>query len=169
VACRSALPEIEASLNARREAHERWAQPMRERLPNSDRLWALQPYDTIVADHLTRVQGVIVTFEIESKLTLQGASQSSPAPAWMALPQSERRTFFLDLGGSSCDLLPEPGPTVIALSPVCCDVTPPSQDSCMLELPAVSLPPESLLKAVGGGKPGAETSETAGTPGTSEP
>jgi hypothetical protein len=146
VACRSALPEIEASLNAQREAHERWAQPMRDRLPDSDRLWMLQPYDTTVADHLARVKGVIVTFEIESKLTLpagKGASQNSSAPAWKALPQTERRTFFLDIGGSSCDLLPGTGPIVIAPRFVCCDVIPSSEDSCTLELPAASLSPGS--------------------------
>jgi len=142
VACRSALPEIEASLNSQREAHERWAQPLRDRLPNADRLWMLQPYDTIVADHLAGVKGVIVTFEIESKLTLQAATQNSSASTWKALPQTERRTFFLDIGGSSCDLLGEPGPIVIAPKFVCCDINPPSQDSCMLELPAASLPPD---------------------------
>lgn len=153
VDCRSALPEIEASLNAQREAHERWAQPLRDRLPNADRLGMLQPYDKIVASYLAHVKGVIVTFEIESKLTLPAggnAAQNSSAAVWMALPQTERRTFFLEVGGSSCDLLGEPWPTVIAPSSVCCDVVPPSRDSCMLELPAASLPPGSLLKAVGG-------------------
>lgn len=105
----------------------------------------LQPYDKIVADHLAHVKGVIVTFEIESKLALPAdtsASQNSEAPAWKVFPHPEQWTFFLDVGGSSCDLLPGTGSIVIAPKFVCCDVNPPSEDSCMLGLPAASLPPD---------------------------
>lgn len=110
--CRSALPELEAALEKHREAFEESRESFRN-LPNFDSLWIFRPYDEQIAHRLSRVQGVIVTFRTEG---------------------AEPAELFLEVGGSSCDLIAEPAPTQLVLDPACCDVTPPSDDSCMLGL-----------------------------------
>jgi hypothetical protein len=142
LSCRSAVPEIEERLERGREAHEAWAQPLRDKLPNGDRLWVLRPYDEKVANRLARVRGVIVTFAIESLMSQSDAERSAndgTAPVWKAPAVTRPLDYFLHIGGSSCDLLTDPAPTVIVEDNVCCDTD--SQDSCLLDLRSASLPP----------------------------
>lgn len=145
--CRSALPAIEAALNARRERHEAWAEPLRQVL--SDRLTRLRPYDELVADHLSRVAGVIVTFAVESQMELPPDLQTRDRDlllVWPGLDAPHEHQFFLRLDGNSCDDLPQPSPTVVTANFDCCDVDPPSSDSCIVGLPAVvAVSPERLL------------------------
>ena len=100
-----------------RAAHDQWRDSLRN-LPNFDSLWVLRPYDEKVAAHLAAVKGVIVTFATDG---------------------GEPRELFLEVGGSSCDRLPDPAPTQLVPNPACCDVVPSSDDSCMLGLTRVSL------------------------------
>lgn len=147
VDCRSALPEMEAALEKHRESHEQWAQPLRDTLPNSDQLTPLEPYEKKASDRLSRVKGVIVTFEADSMARIPADAKERPAAAWE--DHSERREIFLQVGGSSCDQLPSSAePTVIAQEEVCCDVIPPSEDSCLLELQPFKPAEASLLEQV---------------------
>ena len=134
VSCRSAVPDITAALEASRESHEAWAQPLRDHLENADRLWILRPYDEIVADHLAHIEAVIVTFAIEDRLEIQPARHS---PAWIAADGTTTEEFLLNVDSSSCDRAPI-GPTIeIVPEFECCD--PGSTDSCRLHLQAASL------------------------------
>ena len=135
--CRSAAPELEAALEPHREAHERWREGYRS-LPNFDSLYILRPYSEKVASRLERVNGVIVTFAVDGHARIPGE------PVWQDLDRPERRELFLRVG-ASCDRLPEPLPTVLAVDSVCCDVMPSSDDSCMLGMKPASLPEPSLL------------------------
>jgi hypothetical protein len=143
VECRSALPELEAAIEKHREAYEERRESFRS-LPNFDSLTALQPYDEQVASRLSRVQGVIVTFEIDDVARIPVESRESPAASWE--DSSGRWELFLEVGGSSCDRLPDPAPTVLVQGFHCCDVVPSSDDSCLLDLQPASLPEASLLE-----------------------
>ena len=141
--CRSALPELEAVLEKDRDAYEERAAWYRTTpLAHLKRL--TQPYDEHVAFHLSRVQGVIITFAVGSRAVIPVDAKETPSAAWK--DHTERRELYLELGGSSCDLLPDPLPTVLVQEYVCCDT--PSRDTCKLELQPVQLPGASLLEQV---------------------
>ena len=148
LSCQSAVPEIEERLERGREAHEARVQPLRDRIPNWERMWALRPFDEKVAGRLARVRGVIVTFALEGLMAQSDAekgAEDGTAPVWKA-PVIRQSEYFLHIGGSSCDLLTDPAPTVIVEDDVCCDTD--SLDSCLLDLHSASLPPDSLLEAL---------------------
>lgn len=151
VACRSALPEIKAALEPHRESHERWAQPLRDKLPNGGTLFILRPYDEHVSFRLNRVAGVILTFKVDGRaLYPTDFDTGSEEPRWQALAQPEQRELYLLRNGSSCERLPDPQPTVVILESVCCDVTPSTDDSCLLGLTPAFVPLEGLLQALRG-------------------
>lgn len=126
-------------LEKHRESHERWAQPLRAALDNADRITSLRPYDELIASRLDRVQGVIITFQVDSRaLVPSGGTPEAPEEYWE--DHSEQRELYLHLGGSSCDLLSDSSPTLLVQEPVCCDTDPPSADSCAVGLPPVSVP-----------------------------
>jgi hypothetical protein len=134
--CRSALPEIEAALEKQRETHEQWAEPLRHVFENADRIFVLKPYDELIAHHLSRVQGVIITFQVDRQALVPLGG--TPEEHWEE--RSEQRELYLQVGGSSCDLLSDSSPTLLVQESVCCDTDPPSADSCKLGLPRVSVP-----------------------------
>jgi len=141
--CRSALPELEAALELGRDSYEDSAAFYRNS-PLSHIKNITKPYDEHVAFHLSRVQGVIITFAVGSRALIPVDAKEAPAAAWE--DHSERRELFLHVGGSSCDLLPDPLPTVLVQEKVCCDT--PSQDTCKLKLTPVQVPETSLLEKV---------------------
>ena len=137
--CRSALPQIEAMLERHRESHERWAEPLRRVLENADRIASLQPYEERLASRLDRVQGVIITFQVDRQaLVPLGGTPEALEEYWEE--RSEQRELYLHIGGSSFDLLSDSSPTLLVQESVCCDTDPPSADSCAVGLPPVSVP-----------------------------
>jgi hypothetical protein len=141
--CRSALPELEAVLEKDRDSYENMAAFYRTTvLSHMENL--TKPYDEHVAFHLSRVQGVIVTFAVDSRALIPADAKETPPATWE--DYSERREIFLQLGGSSCDLLPDPLPTVLLQESICCDT--PTRDSCKLGLMAALLPEAKHLEQI---------------------
>ncbi len=143
--CRSALPEIEAELEKQRGDYEERAAYYRNS-PLSHVKNVTRPYDEHLVSHLSHVKGVIITFLIDGRALIPESAKESPAADWE--DHSERRELFLQVGGNSCNLLPDPPPTVLVQESECCDMDPPSQDSCKLGLQPALFPDESLLQQV---------------------
>lgn len=65
---------------------------------------------------------------------------------WAAVEKSEEKQFLL-LGAKGCDGLKAGSRHVFLEEFSCCDVLPPQDVACLLQVPVLVVPPEALGKA----------------------
>jgi hypothetical protein len=143
-ACRAGDEDLRSALEAFRPDYDT---PVRipQRLQGGQRPQA-RPYDDLVEQRVRHVGGVIVRLEPRRyrELSEPPATGRKPtASAWAKLEEVKPRDYFLRLEHPDCRSVPR-GTAYFVAADACCDTLPPTDDACLLKLPAIARPPKDL-------------------------
>jgi hypothetical protein len=143
-ACRPGDADLRGALEAFRTDYDT---PVRipQRLQGGQRLQA-RPYDDLVEQRVRHIGGVIVRLEPQRYRELSeppAPGRKPTATAWAKLDEAKPRDYFLRLEHPDCRSVPR-GTAYFVTADACCDTVPPSDDACLLKLPAIAPPPKEL-------------------------
>ncbi|HYL05093.1 MAG TPA: hypothetical protein VE075_03585 [Thermoanaerobaculia bacterium] len=105
-----------------------------------------QPYDDLIEQRVRSIGGVIVRLEPIRYRELpepEAPGRKPAAAAWTKFDEVKPREYFLRLDHPGCESAPR-RLAYFVTADACCDTVPPSDDACLLELPAVKPPPAEL-------------------------
>jgi hypothetical protein len=143
-ACRAGDQDLRSALEAFRTDYGTPVQ-IPQRLQGGQRLQA-RPYDDLVEQRVRRSGGVIVRLEPRRYRELSeppAPGRQPTASAWAKLDDARPRDYFLRLEHADCRSAPR-GTAYFVTADACCDTVPPTDDACLLKLPAIAPPPKEL-------------------------
>ncbi|HXO40056.1 MAG TPA: hypothetical protein VN999_01310 [Thermoanaerobaculia bacterium] len=143
-ACRAGDEDLRSALAAFRPDYDTPVQ-IPQRLQGGQRLQA-RPYDDLVEQRVRRIGGVIVRLEPRRYRDLSeppAPGRKPTASGWAKLDDAKPRDYFLRLEHADCRSAPR-GTAYFVTADACCDTLPPTDDACLLKLPAIALPPQEL-------------------------
>jgi hypothetical protein len=143
-ACRKADDDLRQALESFRTDYDTWLQ-IPQRLP-SGRVYPARPYDELVEQRVRRVRGVIVRLEPTRYRELSeppAPGRQPSASTWTPVAEVKGREYYLRLEQPDCDAVHRATAFFIEADD-CCDTVPPSDDACLLKLPAVKPLPDYL-------------------------
>jgi hypothetical protein len=143
-ACRRPEKEIRAALEPYRASHEAWVASLPEPLR------ANRQFEQRIEASVARRE-VVVTVRV-LRIEQLGAdprrTKDVAAGAWQAVEAPKSSEYLLrlgsEVGSDDCDSLLLDTPRLFLEEMTCCDVEPPSDNACLLDLPALVLAPDSL-------------------------
>ena len=94
----------------------------------------------------SHVGGVIVRLEPRRYRELSeppAPGRQPTASAWAKLDDAKPHDYFLRLEHADCRSAPR-GTAYFVTADACCDTVPPTDDACLLKLPAIAPPPKEL-------------------------
>jgi len=143
-ACRAGDQDVRSALEAFRTDYDTPVQ-IPQRVQGNSRLQA-RPYDDLVEQRVRRIGGVIVRLEPRRYRELSeppAPGRKPTAAAWVKPDEAKPRDYFLRLEHPDCRSVPR-GTAYFVTADACCDTVPPTDDACLLKLPAIAPPPKEL-------------------------